>query len=434
MKPVRPIISSRFPNQSTIKNTKFVSNTIAMNNREKRAGIPSMMVTQLTESATLAMARKSRELQQQGIAVVSLSLGEPDFNTPEFIKEAAVQAMKDNITHYPPVNGLADVRKAIAHKLKRDNELTYSPEEILVSTGAKQCIANAILSLVDEGDEVIMPSPYWVSYAEIVKMVGGVVVEVPAGVENDYKITSEQLQSAITDKTRLIIYSSPCNPTGSVYSKEELQSFASVILKYPGLYIISDEIYELIHFGDRPVSMAAMEGMWERTITVNGVSKAFAMTGWRIGYLAAPKWITDACNKMQGQVTSGANSIAQMAAKAAVEADPSVVTDMVKTFRHRRDLVFELLKDVPNIKINLPEGAFYFFPDIRYYLGKQYNGKRMDTAQDLCIYLLEEHRLALVTGEAFGDPNCIRISYATSDEVLKEAMLRFKNGLAALQD
>jgi len=393
-----------------------------------------MMVTQLTESATLAMARKSRELQQQGVAVVSLSLGEPDFNTPEFIKDAAVQAMKDNITHYPPVNGLADVRKAIAEKLKRDNDLTYSVDEILVSTGAKQCIANAILSLVDEGDEVIMPSPYWVSYAEIVKMVGGVVVEVPAGVENDYKITADQLKNAITDKTRLIIYSSPCNPTGSVYSHEELQSFANVILEYPGLYIISDEIYELIHFGERPVSMAAIDGMWERTITVNGVSKAFAMTGWRIGYLAAPKWITDACNKMQGQVTSGANSIAQMAAKAAVQADPSVVADMVKTFRHRRDLVFDLLKDIPNIKINLPEGAFYFFPDIRFYLGKQYNGKRIDTAQDLCIYLLEEHRLALVTGEAFGDPNCIRISYATSDEILKEAMLRFKNGLAALQD
>jgi aspartate aminotransferase len=405
-----------------------------MINREKRAGTPSMMVTQLTESATLAMARKSRELQQQGVAVVSLSLGEPDFNTPEFIKDAAVQAMKDNITHYPPVNGLADVRKAIANKLKRDNDLTYSPDEILVSTGAKQCIANAILSLVDEGDEVIMPSPYWVSYAEIVKMVGGVVVEVPAGVENDYKITADQLKNAITEKTRLIIYSSPCNPTGSVYSHAELQSFADVILEYPGLYIISDEIYELIHFGERPVSMAAIDGMWDRTITVNGVSKAFAMTGWRIGYLAAPKWITDACNKMQGQVTSGANSIAQMAAKAAVEADPSVVADMVKTFRHRRDLVFDLLKNIPNIKINLPEGAFYFFPDIRFYLGKQYNGKRIETAQDLCIYLLEEHRLALVTGEAFGDPNCIRISYATSDEVLREAMSRLENGLAALQD
>jgi aspartate aminotransferase len=405
-----------------------------MINREKRAGTPSMMVTQLTESATLAMARKSRELQQQGVAVVSLSLGEPDFNTPDFIKDAAVQAMKDNITHYPPVNGLADVRKAIANKLKRDNDLTYSPEEILVSTGAKQCIANAILSLVDEGDEVIMPSPYWVSYAEIVKMVGGVVVEVPAGVENDYKITADQLQNAITDKTRLIIYSSPCNPTGSVYSHAELQAFADVILQYPGLYIISDEIYELIHFGERPVSMAAIKGMWDRTITINGVSKAFAMTGWRIGYLAAPKWITDACNKMQGQVTSGANSIAQMAAKAAVEADPMVVADMVKTFRHRRDLVFDLLKDIPNIKINLPEGAFYFFPDVRYYLGKQYNGKRIHTAQDLCIYLLEEHQLALVTGEAFGDPNCIRISYATSDDALKEAMLRLKNGLAGLQD
>jgi aspartate aminotransferase len=405
-----------------------------MNNREERAGKPAQMVAQLTESATLAMARKSRELTQQGIKVVSLSLGEPDFNTPDFIKAAAVDAMDKNITHYPPVNGILEVRQAIVKKLERDNGLKYSPEEILVSTGAKQCIANAILSLVDAGDEVIMPSPYWVSYAEIVKMVGGVVIEVPAGVENDYKITAEQLNNAITDKTRLIIYSSPCNPTGSVYSESELKAFADVIRPHQGLYVISDEIYELIHFTNRPVSMASIDGMWDRTITVNGVSKAFAMTGWRIGYMAAPKWIIDACNKMQGQITSGANSIAQMAAKAAVEADPTVVAEMVKTFKSRRDLVHELLKEIPNIKINLPEGAFYFFPDVRYYLGKKAGNRVIDTAQDLCMYLLEEHRLALVTGEAFGDPNCIRISYATNDEILKDAIHRLKTGLAALHD
>ena len=405
-----------------------------MNNREERAGQPAKMVAQLTESATLAMARKSRELVQQGVKVVSLSLGEPDFNTPDFIKAAAIDAMEKNITHYPPVNGILEVRQAIAKKLERDNHLKYSAEEILVSTGAKQCIANAILSLVDEGDEVIMPSPYWVSYAEIVKMVGGVVIEVPAGVENDYKITAEQLNNAITDKTRLIIYSSPCNPTGSVFSENELNAFADVIRPHQGLYVISDEIYELIHFTNRPVSMASIEGMWDRTITVNGVSKAFAMTGWRIGYMAAPKWIIDACNKMQGQITSGANSIAQMAAKVAVEADPSVVADMVKTFKSRRDLVHELLKEIPNIKINLPEGAFYFFPDIRFYLGKKAGDRVIETAQDLCMYLLEEHRLALVTGEAFGDPNCIRISYATNDEILKDAIHRLKTGLAALHD
>jgi aspartate aminotransferase len=405
-----------------------------MTNRESRAGKPAQMVAQLTESATLAMARKSRELAQQGVKVVSLSLGEPDFNTPDFIKAAAMDAMEKNITHYPPVNGILEVRQAIAKKLERDNGLKYTPDEILVSTGAKQCIANAILSLIDEGDEVIMPSPYWVSYAEIVKMVGGVVVEVPAGVENDYKITAQQLDQAITEKTRLIIYSSPCNPTGSVYSADELKAFADVIRPHQGLYIISDEIYELIHFTNRPVSIAAIDGMWDRTITVNGVSKAFAMTGWRIGYMAGPKWIIDSCNKMQGQITSGANSIAQMASKAAVEADPSVVAEMVKTFKSRRDLVYSLLQEIPNIKINLPEGAFYFFPDIRYYLGKKAGSRVIETAQDLCMYLLEEHRLALVTGEAFGDPNCIRISYATNDEILKEAILRLKTGLAALHD
>lgn len=406
--------------------------SIAMINREDRVGKPSQLLSQLTESATLAMARKSRELQQKGVQVISLSLGEPDFNTPEFIKEAAAEAMRNNITHYPPVNGMLEVRQSIAKKLERDNGLKYSADEIVVSTGAKQCLANAILAMVDPGDEVIMPSPYWVSYAEIVKMAGGVVVEVPAGVDTDFKITVDQLRNAITDKTRLIIYSSPCNPTGSVYSKEELSSFATEILKHSGLYVISDEIYELIHFTHPPVSIGAMEGMWERTITVNGVSKAFAMTGWRIGYLAAPKWIADACNKMQGQITSGANSIAQMAAKAAVEADPKVIGEMVEVFRKRRDLVYDLIKDIPGLKVNLPEGAFYFFPDVRSFFGKKSGEVVIHNADELCLYLLEKHQLALVTGAAFGDPNCIRISYATSESTLMEAMARLKKGLSEL--
>lgn len=398
-----------------------------------RIGIASALLNQLTESATLAMARMSREMAQKGIPVVSLSLGEPDFNTPEFIKDAAIEAMRENITHYPPVNGFLDVRKSIVEKFKRDNNLSYKADEIVVSTGAKQCIANAILALVDPGDEVIMPSPYWVSYAEIVKLAGGVVVEIPASVDTDYKITATQLRNAVNDKTRLIVYSSPCNPTGSVYSQSELQAFSEVILGKKGLYVISDEIYEWIHFNERPVSLATLEGMWERTITVNGVSKAFAMTGWRIGYMGAPKWISDACVKMQGQITSGASSIAQMAAKAAVEADPAVLNDMVQVFKKRRDLVYSLLQEIPGMKINLPEGAFYFFPEISFYLGKRNGDQVIATPQDLCLYLLEKHHVALVTGEAFGDPNCIRISYAASEEQLIEALKRIKKGLAELQ-
>jgi aspartate aminotransferase len=398
-----------------------------------RIGIASALLNQLTESATLAMARMSREMAQKGIPVVSLSLGEPDFNTPEFIKDAAIEAMRENITHYPPVNGFLDVRKSIVEKFKRDNNLSYQADEIVVSTGAKQCIANAILALVDPGDEVIMPSPYWVSYAEIVKLAGGVVVEIPASVDTDYKITATQLRNAVNDKTRLIVYSSPCNPTGSVYSQSELQAFSEVILGKEGLYVISDEIYEWIHFNERPVSLATLEGMWERTITVNGVSKAFAMTGWRIGYMGAPKWISDACVKMQGQITSGASSIAQMAAKAAVEADPAVLNDMVQVFKKRRDLVYSLLQEIPGMKINLPEGAFYFFPEISSYLGKRNGDQVIATPQDLCLYLLEKHHVALVTGEAFGDPNCIRISYAASEEQLIEALKRIKKGLAELQ-
>jgi aspartate aminotransferase len=405
-----------------------------MENTATKTGKLSDLVNNLTESATLAMARMGRELAQKGHEVVSLSLGEPDFDTPGFIKNAAKQALDENITHYPPVNGFLDVRKAIAHKLERDNGLVYSPDQIVISTGAKQALANAILALVNPGDEVIMPSPYWVSYAELVKIAGGVVVELLAKVDNDFKITADQLREAITPKTKLIIYSSPCNPTGSVYSKDELSAFAEIIESHDGLYVISDEIYELINFSGKTASIGSIGNMIERTITINGVSKAFAMTGWRMGYLAAPKWIADACTKMQGQITSGPNTIAQMATKAAVEADPSVVDFMIQTFHQRRDLVYRLLQEIPGIKFNLPEGAFYFFPDVSSYFGKQFNGKVITNATDLSMYLLEKEYVAVVTGEAFGDANCIRISYAASEEILTEAITRIARALKALQD
>jgi aspartate aminotransferase len=399
---------------------------------QKKTGRVSELLNSINESATLAMARLSREMAQQGLDIVSLSLGEPDFDTPDFIKRAAIQALENNITHYPPVNGFLDVRKAIAQKFQRDNGLTYSADEIVVSTGAKQAIANAIYALVNEGDEVIMPSPFWVSYAELVKMVGGVPVLINATVDNEFKVTPQQLESAINSKTKLIIYSSPGNPTGSVYSKDELTAFADIILKKEELYVISDEIYELINFSGRSASMAAIPGMWERTITVNGVSKAFAMTGWRIGYIGAPKWIADACSKMQGQITSGANTIAQMAAKEAVLADPDVVKSMIDVFRNRRDLVYGLLQDIPGLKINLPEGAFYFFPDVSHYFGKTDGQDVIRDATDLCQYMLRKELVAVVTGDAFGDANCIRISYAASEEVLREALRRIKNALAQL--
>jgi aspartate aminotransferase len=364
---------------------------------------------------------------------VSLSLGEPDFNTPDFIKDAAKKAIDDNITHYPPVNGIPEVRNAIAAKFKRDNGLDYSPEQIVISTGAKQAIANTIYALVNPGDEVIMPSPFWVSYAEMVRLVGGIPVMLPALVEQDFKITAKQLKEAINEKTKLIIYSSPCNPTGSVYSHEELEAFARVIEEKEELYVISDEIYEHINFSGRTASIASIGNMIDRTITVNGVSKAFAMTGWRIGFIGAPKWIADACNKMQGQITSGANSIAQMATKAAMEADPEVIQPMIETFRKRRDFVYDLLKEIPGLKLNKPEGAFYFFPDVSSYFGKSDGEHTIKDATDLSMYLLRTQHVALVTGDAFGDANCIRISYATSEDTLKEAIRRIAEGLAQLK-
>jgi aspartate aminotransferase len=400
---------------------------------KSKVGQVSQLLEKLSESATLAMARMSRELAAQGKPVVNLSLGEPDFNTPDFIKQAAKKAIDDNVTHYPPVNGFLEVRKAVSEKFKRDNGLNYSPEEIVISTGAKQSLANAILALVNHGDEVIMPSPYWVSYSELVKIAGGTTVEVYAGIDSDFKITPEELRKAITPKTKLIIYSSPCNPTGSVYSQNELQELANVILEHEGLYVISDEIYEHINFVGKSASIGTCAGMLERTVTVNGVSKAFAMTGWRLGYIGAPLWIAQACSKMQGQITSGACTISQMAAKAALEADPAVIVEMIQVFKLRRDRVYEGLKTIPGLKVNLPEAAFYFYIDVKAFFHTTDGETQVKSSDDLAMYLLKKVHLATVGGEAFGDANCIRISYATSEEILDDAIKRLREGLSYLK-
>ncbi|MDB9775527.1 pyridoxal phosphate-dependent aminotransferase [Vicingaceae bacterium] len=389
-------------------------------------------INNLSESQTLAMARRSRELQQAGIDIISLSLGEPDFNTPDFVKEAANQAIADNFSHYTPVNGFQDLREALSVKFERDNQLAYSADEIVVSTGAKQSITNVMLSLVNAGDEVIVPAPYWVSYIEMIKMAEGVPVIVQSGIENDFKVTAAQIEAAITDKTKLMIFSTPCNPTGSVYSKNELVSIAKMMEKHPNFYVICDEIYEHINFVGNHESLAQFDAIKDQVITVNGVSKGFAMTGWRIGYIGAPKWIADACTKIQGQVTSGTCSIAQKAAKAAVSASPEVLTDMIVAFKKRRDLVLDLLNEIPGMKTNVPEGAFYVFPDISNFFGKPFDGKTINNASDLSLFLLDEAKVALVTGEAFGNPDCIRISYATSETILTEAVKRIKEALSKL--
>lgn len=387
----------------------------------------------MEESATLAMYRISRELKAQGKDIISLSLGEPDFDTPQFIKDAALEAMNNNFTRYTPVNGYEDLRESISKKFKRDNNLNYSKNQIVVSTGAKQSIANVVLSLINEGDEVIVPTPYWVSYIEIVKLAGGVSIEVETGIETDFKITPAQLESAITPKTKMMIFSSPCNPSGTVYSKDELEQLAQVIAKHPKLVVVSDEIYEHINFVGKHASLAQFESIYNQVVTVNGASKAWAMTGWRIGFIGAPQNIADACTKMQGQFTSGTCSIAQKATIAAMEADPTVLKDMVAAYKGRRDLVLEKLKAIDGIKVNVPEGAFYVFPDISSYFGKSYNGKTIHTAEELCMFILNEALVALVTGEAFGDKKCIRISYATSEEVLIEALDRIKTALQKLK-
>ncbi len=390
----------------------------------------SERINNLAVSQTLAMAALARELKNQGKDIISLSLGEPDFNTPDFIKEAAKKAIDDNYSAYPPVDGYADLKDAIIHKFKRDNNLHFTPSQIVVSTGAKQSLYNVAQVMINDGDEVILPAPYWVSYSEIVKLSGGIPVELPTSVENNFKITASQLEEAITPKTKMMWFSSPCNPSGSIYNKEELESLAVVLRKHPNVYVISDEIYEHINYTDSYTSIGSLPGMENNTVTVNGVAKAYAMTGWRIGYIGAPEFIAKACNKMQGQVTSGANSIAQRATIAAVSADPSAIKYMVDAFRSRREIVYKLLSDIPGFKVNNPEGAFYFFPDVSYYFGKTLNGKEIKNADDFSMFLLSEANVATVTGDAFGNPKCIRLSYATSEDVLIEAIRRIKEAVS----
>ncbi|WP_026450535.1 pyridoxal phosphate-dependent aminotransferase [Aequorivita capsosiphonis] len=390
----------------------------------------SKRVNEMATSATLAMAAKTRELKDQGIDIIGLSLGEPDFPVPQYIKDAAIQAIEDNYHSYTPVDGYGDLKNAIITKFKRDNNLEYKPSQVVVSTGAKQSLANLTMVLLNEGDEVLLPAPYWVSYADQCKVAGGVPMEIPTSIETDFKITAESLEAAIAPKTKMIIYSSPCNPSGSVYSKKELRKLADVLVKYPDIIVISDEIYEHINFSGGHASMAEFEDMYDRTVVVNGVSKAFSMTGWRIGYIGGPEWIARACNKMQGQVTSGANCIAQRAAITALENPPSKIKFMVDAFKERRKLILGLLSEIEGFKTNQPEGAFYVFPDISYFFGKTLRGKNINTASDLSLYLLEEAKVATVTGEAFGDPNCIRLSYAASETDIKEAIKRIKEAVA----
>ena len=390
----------------------------------------SERILNMSTSATLAMAAKARERKAEGKDIIGLSLGEPDFNTPDFIKNAAIKAINENYNSYTPVDGYVDLKEAIITKFKRDNNLEYTLPQIVVSTGAKQSLANIAATMINPGDEVILPCPYWVSYNDIIKLNEGVPVEVKTSIDTDFKMTAEQLEAAITPKTKMIWYSSPCNPSGSVYSKKELRALADVLQKHPNIYVVSDEIYEHINFEGDHASMAQFDDMYNRTITVNGVSKAFAMTGWRIGFIGAPDVIARACNKMQGQITSGANCIAQRAVITAMEASPSKVKFMIDEFKIRRDLVLNLLSDLKGFKTNTPEGAFYVFPDISDYFGKTLRGKTINNATDFSLYLLEEALVATVTGDAFGNPNCIRISYAASQEQIIEAIKRIKDAVS----
>ncbi|MCY2686123.1 pyridoxal phosphate-dependent aminotransferase [Salinimicrobium sp. TH3] len=387
-------------------------------------------INNMSTSQTLAMAAKTRELKAEGKDIIGLSLGEPDFNTPDFIKEAAIQAINDNYNSYTPVDGYVELKDAIINKFKRDNGLTYDRSQIVVSTGAKQSLANVAMVMLNPGDEVILPCPYWVSYAEIVKLAEGVPVEVPTSVESDFKMTPQQLEAAITPKTKMLWYSSPSNPSGMVYSKDELRALADVLVKHPNIIVVSDEIYEHINFVGEHASMAQFEDMYDRVVTVNGVSKAFAMTGWRIGYIGAPAEIARACNKMQGQITSGANCIAQRAVITALEAPVSKIQYMIDRFKSRRKLIIDLLSDIPGFTITEPEGAFYVFPDVSYFFGKTLNDYEIKDATDFSMFLLERALVATVTGDAFGSPNCIRLSYAASETEIEEAMKRIKNALS----
>jgi aspartate aminotransferase len=389
-------------------------------------------IKSLSSSQTLAMAQKSRELKAQGFDIISLSLGEPDFNTPDYIKEAAKKAIDDNYSKYPPVPGYDDLRKAISKKFRDENGLNYTADQIIVSAGGKHSLINVILSLVNPGDEVIILAPYWVSYYDQIILAGGTPVIVDGKIENDFKIIPEQLDAAVTPKTRLVIFNSPSNPTGMVYTKDEMEKIARIIEKYEGLFIISDEIYEHIIFDGRHVSMASFEFIYDRVITVNGVSKGYAMTGWRIGYIGAPLWIAKACNKLQGQFTSGVCSIAQRAALAAIQGTGESQKMMKEAFHRRRDLICGLLKDVRGLKVKIPQGAFYVMPDISYYLGKSDGKTKIITSDDLSLWLLDKAQVAVVGGDAFGAPNCIRISYATSDELLVESVKRISAALGKL--
>ena len=390
----------------------------------------SERINNLAVSQTLAMAAKARELKNQGKDVIGLSLGEPDFNTPNYIKQAAVNAINEDYNSYTPVDGYVDLKNAIITKFKRDNNLSYNLSQIVVSTGAKQSLSNVAAALINPNDEVILPCPYWVSYSDIVGLNGGVPIEVKTDISNDFKMTAKDLENAITPKTKMIWFSSPCNPSGSVYSKKELRELADVLVKYPNIYVLSDEIYEHINFCGGHFSMAEFEDMYDRTITVNGVSKAFAMTGWRIGYIGGPSWIARACNKMQGQVTSGANCIAQRAVITALIESPSKITYMVDEFKLRRDLILSLLNDIDGFKCNTPDGAFYVFPDVSYFFGKTIGGYKINNASDMSLFLLDKALVATVTGDAFGDPNCIRISYAASQDQLIEAIKRIKKAVS----
>ena len=389
----------------------------------------SNRINNLPVSATLAMAAKARELKENGVDIIGLSLGEPDFNTPDFIKEAAIEAINDNYNSYTPVDGYGDLKKSISNKFKRDNQLDYEPDQIVVSTGAKQSIANAVQVLVNPGEDVLLVAPYWVSYSAIVTLAEGNPIEIRSDISTDFKITPKQLENSITDKTKLIIINSPNNPSGSVYSEKEYLALAKVIESYPGIYILSDEIYEHINYGVPHFSFAKIPSMYDRTITVNGLAKAFAMTGWRIGYIGAPSWIAKACTKMQGQITSGTNCIAQRAAIAALDASVEKIQYMVDEFRSRRTLIIDLLREIDGFSLNKPKGAFYVFPDISYFFGKTLKGKKINNASDFAIYLLENAHVATVTGDAFGAPNNIRISYAASKENIIKAIERIKRAV-----
>lgn len=395
--------------------------------------ILSDRINNLSESQTLAMARLSRELIAQGKDIISLSIGEPDFDTPQFIKDAAKKAIDENYTHYTPVPGYPELRKAVSLKFKRDNNLDYSPEQIVVSTGAKHSLTNLALTILNPGDEVLLPAPYWVSYHDMIKIAEAKPIIINSGIEADFKVTPAQIEKAITPKTRMLWFSSPCNPSGSVYSKDELLAIAQVIAKHPNIIIVADEIYEHINFLDKHQSIAQFDFIKEQVVTVNGVSKGYAMTGWRIGYIGAPKWIADACTKMQGQFTSGTCSIAQKAAQAALEADPASIIPMQEAFKKRRDLVLKLMSEIPGLILNEPKGAFYVFPNVSYFFGKSDGETTIKNADDLSMFLLNKGLIAMVSGDAFGNPECLRLSYATSEDILTEAIKRMKNTLATLK-